>query len=322
MTRMPDATIAHLRAVAVDPQDVLPDLSGTPYELREVLGRGGMGTVYVAWDRSLAREVALKVLNADAPPDLGRRLLREARTLARLEHPGIVPVHDVGTLPDGRVFYVMKRVRGARLDAATLAMPALTERLGAFGRICEAVAFAHAHGVVHRDLKPENVMLGEFGETLVLDWGAAKVLADRGDLAMPDDRTPDGPSTGHGMVIGTPGYMAPEQASGDSAEVDARADVYALGIVLRSMVESSGSSEPVSRRLRAIVSCATAAEPENRYPSATALAEDVRRARDGEPVSAYRENLLERVGRLVSRYRVPLLLVLTYLIMRVILLLV
>jgi eukaryotic-like serine/threonine-protein kinase len=323
VTWLPDETLAHLRAVAGDPAaDAPPDLRDTPYELRETLGRGGMGTVYLAWDRELAREVAIKIVHADAAEALAHRVVREARTLARLEHPGIVPVHDVGELPDGRFYYVMKRVRGERLDVALRGMPSLAERLGVFERICEAVAFAHAHGVVHRDLKPENVMLGEFGETLVLDWGAAKMLADApAPGSLPDDPAAEPPITGHGMVIGTPGYMAPEQARGDSAEVDARADVYALGALLREIVRRPEGDGDVSRPLRAIIARAMAATPDDRYPTADALADDVRRARDGEPVTVYRENLLERAGRLMMRYRVPLLLVLSYLAMRVVLLL-
>ena len=321
MTWLPDATVAHLRAVAGAPDAAPPDLKGTPYEIREELGRGGMGTVYLVWDRELAREVALKVVNAEAPADLARRAMREARTLARLEHPGIVPVHDVGSLPDGRIYYAMKRVRGARLDAALRSMPTMSERLGVFERICEAVAFAHAHGVVHRDLKPQNVMLGEFGETMVLDWGAAKMLGEPAPPASADDTAADAQTTGHGMVIGTPGYMAPEQARGESAEVDARADIYALGALLRDVVGERAGDDDVPRPIRAIIAHAMAPVPDDRYQTADALAADVRRARDGEPVSVYRENLLERAGRLAARYRVPLLLILTYLVMRMVLLL-
>jgi len=144
-----------------------PDVSGTRYEIISVLGRGGMGVVYLARDTVLDREVALKIVERPAGD------ANEARILARLEHPGIVPVHDFGELPDGRLFYAMKRVRGDRLDRWMAAGHDLAERLGVFLRVCDAVAFAHANSVIHRDLKPENVMVGEFGEVLVLDWGIA-----------------------------------------------------------------------------------------------------------------------------------------------------
>ena len=207
MSSLPDATLAHLKEVLAEPAEPPPDLSRTSYELRHLLGAGGMGTVYLAWDRTLERDVALKVLNANAPPELGRRLLREARTLARLEHPGIVPVHEVGALPDDRVYYVMKRVRGATLADHAAAVTSLSERLGIFERVCDAVNLAHAHGVVHRDLKPDNVMIGRFGEVLVLDWGVAQVGAARSEAA----------------ILGTRGFMAPEQERGEDA--DARTDV-------------------------------------------------------------------------------------------------
>src|SRR4051795_11641567 len=200
-----------------------PDLSGTRYEILGELGRGGMGIVYLARDTALDREIALKIVDRGAPgtrTDSPDALAHEARILARLEHPGIVPVHDFGELPDGRLYYAMKRVRGDRLDRWVSAGHELADSLTVFLRVCEAVAFAHAHGVVHRDLKPENVMVGEFGEVLVLDWGIAELRGARGEL--------HGAS---GAIAGTPDYMAPEQARGDAA-IDHRADVFALGLML------------------------------------------------------------------------------------------
>jgi serine/threonine protein kinase len=173
MTRtwLSDAAVDHLRDVADWPVPV-----GDRYEIVEPVARGGMGAVYRARDRALDRIVAVKVISPTAVgADAIARMRREARVLARLEHPGIVPVYDVGELDDGRLFYVMKLVQGPRLDDHVAERP-LTERLRIFTRICEPVAFAHAHGVIHRDLKPENVMVGPFGEVLVLDWGASLIL--------------------------------------------------------------------------------------------------------------------------------------------------
>src|SRR6266852_7009801 len=156
-----------------------PDLAGTRYSLLERVARGGMGVVYAAQDEKLGRRVALKVLDVvDRKGELARRLIREAQVLAQLEHPGIVPVHDVGTLEDGRVFYTMKFVEGQRLDKHIEAVESVPDRLRLFLRICDAVAFAHARGVLHRDLKPANIMAGPFGEILVLDWGLAKIVRD------------------------------------------------------------------------------------------------------------------------------------------------
>jgi eukaryotic-like serine/threonine-protein kinase len=323
-----DAALRHLQEVADR-----PDLAGMPYEIRETIGRGGMGTVYLAWDRDLEREVALKVVSL--PEEGGgvtERMLREARILARLEHPGIVPVHDVGTLPDGRVFYAMKRVRGSRLDEAARTAP-MPERLRMFQRICEAVAFAHAHGVIHRDLKPENVMVGPFGEVLVMDWGVAKTLSAGSDVGstpparepspltpLPASRPPfreRGTSTEAGTVLGTPGYMAPEQERGEVERIDGRTDVWALGAILGFLLEGS----EVPRPLEAIRRRAMAAEPEARYPDVEALAADLSRYLAGLPVGAYRESFFESVGRFVRRHRTPILLVLAYLVMRALLLL-
>ena len=138
-----------------------------------------MGTVYLALDEELGREVAIKIPNALTSASLERRLRNEARVLARLEHPGIVPIHDAGRLADGRRFYVMKRVRGRTLGEHLRDNPDLNERLRLFERICEPVAFAHAQGFIHRDLTPGNVMVGAFGEVMVMDWGVAKTVGSR-----------------------------------------------------------------------------------------------------------------------------------------------
>ena len=299
-----------------------PDLAGTKYELRGRVGRGGMGTVWRAFDRELGREVALKVLSGPEPRPGGEARLRtEAQVLARLEHPGLVPVHDLGTRPDGRLFYAMKLVRGRRLDEHVRDLRSPAARLRVFERICDAVAFAHAHGVIHRDLKPQNVMVGPFGEVLVLDWGVAKMIADPEPAAPPAidppaSREVDADAatlTAAGTVLGTPGYMAPEQARGESA-VGVAADVYALGALLSFL---AGDAPP--RALAAMVARARAPRPEDRYPSVGALQEDVARFLSDLPVSAYAERPLEQVRRLATKYRTPLVLVLAYLVMRALL---
>jgi len=278
-----------------------PDLSGTRYEILAELGRGGMGIVYLARDTVLDREVALKVVDRGAAgtrSDSPDALAHEARILARLEHPGIVPVHDFGELADGRVYYAMKRVRGERLDRWLAGGQDLAERLAVFLRICDAVAFAHAHAVVHRDLKPENVMIGEFGEVLVLDWGIARTQNPEPENENPERRTPN-PEP----VAGTPEYMSPEQRSG--AAVDHRADIYALGVMLLAL------GGPAS--VAAIAVKARDDDPIRRYQSVQELAADVQRFLSGRAVGARREPLVDRLQRVYRRHRVPILLVLTYL---------
>ena len=275
--------------------------------------------------------------------DLANRLMREARVLARLEHPGIVPVHDVGTLADGRVFYTMKFVEGQRLDKFIEGVESVQDRLRLFLRICEAVAFAHARGVLHRDLKPANIMVGPFGEVLVMDWGLAKIL--RGEAASADRSTdpeatilekskqPDDPSdstkgsviTGHGTVMGTPGYMSPEQARGEVEVLDARSDIFSLGALLRFMLTQktpAGFTPRLNRSLEAICAKATAEQRESRYSAVQDLGQDVSRYVDGLAVGAHRESIFEKVARFYRRYRFFILLILAYLAMRVILLLV
>jgi serine/threonine protein kinase len=278
-----------------------PDF-GARYELLDEIGRGGMGLVFRARDRELDRDVAVKVTAWQTASDADR-LRREARTLASLEHAGIVPIHDAGQLPDGRVYFVMSLVRGERLDAYARARP-LADRLRLFDRICDTIAFAHARGVIHRDLKPANIMIGPFGQVQVLDWGLA----------------------GSDEPGGTDGYMAPEQRT---RKVNAAADVYALGAILAGLAgegDGQGSGHgvsPASARLsplHSIVARAQDAEPSSRYPGAAELAADVRRFVDGRSPLAHTETMIERAARLARVYRTPLALVLTYLIVRILLL--
>jgi len=315
---LPDPTVEHLRRALRE----VPDEGGR-YDLREPVGQGGMGTVYRAFDRTLEREVAVKVLRSGlGDPAAATRLGREARILARLEHPGLVPVHDAGLLPDGRVFYVMKLVRGERLERVAQSVSS-ADLLRLCLRICETVGFAHAQGVIHRDLKPSNVMVGSFGEVLVLDWGIARLTHGPGTRAgaEPAEAPPltasrDPADTAPGTVLGTPGFMAPEQAEGRHDLIDARTDVFALGAILRALLRPEPDSGQVAPPLVSIWSRAMAPEPDQRYPSAAALAADITRYLDGEPVLAHRESILERAGRVFRKYQTAIVLVLTYLLIR------
>ena len=340
MKFLSDKTIERLRA-----GEDTPDLGGTRYRLLERVARGGMGVVYAAEDEKLERRVALKVLDLpDQSGELAKRLVREARVLARLEHPGIVPVHDVGTLADGRVFYTMKFVEGERLDKHIAAIYSLPDRLRLFLRICDPMAFAHAKGVLHRDLKPANIMVGSFGEVLVLDWGLAKILraganleksvedpeatvmGPAASLAGAGDSSASSQLTDHGTVMGTPGYMSPEQARGDVQHLDVRSDIFSLGAILRFMASGDSSDSPPTKKsklpkpVEAICRKSTASSPGERYPSVQELAEDVSLYLDGQAVGAHRENIFEKTARFYRRYRFFILLIAAYLVMRVLVL--
>lgn len=332
MKFLPDQVVARLQT-----EMQTPDLSGTRYRAIRFLGRGGMGAVWLAEDSILHRSVALKILAAEnSSADLALRLMQEAVVLARLEHPGIVPVHDAGTLPDGRTFYCMKYVEGQTFDLYSNRLP-LRQRLQLLLRVTEPLAFAHSRGIIHRDLKPGNIMIGAFGEVLIMDWGLAKVMGA-------STIAPDGPSfsvvggsrtaeprssdaspasvttTVHGTILGTPGFMAPEQERGDVNVIDQRTDVFALGSLLHYLLRDRPggvAGETSSRALLAIRQKAMAAEMGERYASVQELAADLVRYLDDMPVSAYRENIFERAVRLVNRNRVAVVLVLAYLFMRV-----
>jgi serine/threonine protein kinase len=308
-----------------------PELPPDRYVLLHPIGRGGMGAVYAARDEHLGRDVAIKVTTSPGSQGaLEARLRQEVRVLARLEHPGIVPVHDAGLLADGRAYYVMKLVRGETLAAHAVELTDESSRLGVFERIAQTIAFAHDRGVVHRDLTPSNIMVGSFGEVLVLDWGVAKIVGEGGVDG--DDNAPAAAleRTGAGTRIGTPGYMAPEQQRGDSSAAGPDSDVYSLGAVLFWLLTRTtppaeadaalralgGVEPPIARRLRAIVVKCLAADRAARYPDAGALVADLARYRAGQPVAAHRDTALERAGQWFARYRVFILLLLTYLLMR------
>jgi eukaryotic-like serine/threonine-protein kinase len=321
MNWLSDEAISRLQAA-----NATPDLAGTRYRLIECVGSGGMGVVYLAEDSVLGRRVALKVLDLpDAPGELAARLVREAHILASLEHPGIVPVHDAGVLPDGRAFYAMKFVEGQRLDRLSEKENTMSARLRIFQRICDTVAFAHARGVLHRDLKPPNIMVGFFGEILVMDWGVAKILgrihsSGREPVAVEslapanDPRLASPAKNVHGAIIGTAGYMAPEQARGDIEALDERSDIFSLGAILQFLLANPARQSP--RPVAAIARKAMAANPCDRYTSASALGKDIACYLDGLPVSAYPENIFRKVARWASRHRVAIALVLTYLVVR------
>jgi len=278
-----DRMLQHLQDVAE-----MPHFDGDRYVNLRRVGSGGMGTVFCADDTLLNRKVAIKVQTAD-----GGQRTAEAHVVASLEHPGIVPIHDLGTLEDGRSWYAMKFVDGQTL--AQVAQDASLPRLlNIVRQTCDAVAFAHARGVVHRDLKPQNIMVGSFGETLVMDWGVARMITDAADSA------------------GTPGYSAPEQLAG--APPDPRADVYALGRVLAFVLGNQAS-----RALNAIVAKASAADPAERYPDAAALGDDLARWLDGLAVEAHRETPVEVVARWLSNNKTIAAMVAAYIAMRVVL---
>jgi serine/threonine-protein kinase len=251
----------------------LPRLGTDTLVLEAELGRGGMGRVFRARDERLGRAVAVKVLRPEsaANPDFRARFAREARTLARLEHSGIVAVHDFGTTPDGDGYLVMQLVSGGSI-ADRLPLP-VADALAIAIDLCAALAYAHGRGIIHRDIKPENVLIGDDGRARLSDFGIARLV----------DPTPDdGPLTRPSMVLGTPGYMAPEARAG--ARPDARMDVYAVGALLKHMLTgrhpdggaagsgSGATSAPaVPPAIAAVIARATAIDPATRTPDAKTL---------------------------------------------------
>ena len=306
------------------------------YEQQALLGRGGMGEVYLCHDHRIGREVAMKVIRTErgSHEELRTRFIREARVQGQLEHPAVVPVYDLGEKPNGEIYFAMKRIRGVSLDEVLSGLraehPDLVARfsrrrlLAAFSNICLAIDFAHQRGVLHRDLKPGNIMLGDFGEVYVLDWGLARVGGTDSNEPLPRiprpvaaEREAAAPQTIDGQVMGTLGYMAPEQARGELALLGPPSDVYALGAILfeiltllplhpldnpqRAFYQTATGVEArasvrapaldVPPELEAICVKATATLPAARYPTARALHEALERFLDGDRDLELRQEL-------------------------------
>jgi eukaryotic-like serine/threonine-protein kinase len=308
-----------LAAVETTPAPRLdaPVVDPKRYDIQGELARGGLGRILRAHDRRLRRSVAIKQPHPDRPQDVDL-LLREAFVTAHLEHPGIVPVHDAGYWPDGTPFYATKLVHGRTLASVMGEAKTWEQRSALLPHliaIADAIAYAHSQQVLHRDLKPANVLVGAFGETVVVDWGLAR-WHDSGTTPAP---SPEGPTS----IAGTPGYMAPEQARGEL--VDERADLYALGAILHQLLvgeapHHGGSTEellervartpvpPVASRagevpadLAAIVDKALAFDPRDRYQSCADLAEELRRFQTGRLVAAHRYRRADLVSRWTRR---------------------
>jgi len=320
------------------------------YTLRSEHGRGGIGRVLVVHDQCLGRDVALKELlpetgggasGGQSPVrqsgHIVSRFLQEARVTGQLEHPAIVPVYELGRRRDGSVYYTMKLVRGRSLRQALDQADTLTARMALlphFADLCQAVAYAHSRGVIHRDLKPANVMVGEFGETVVIDWGLAKVRGKEDIHAAEMTRsfrqveTGDAPArTAYGVAVGTPVYMPPEQARGAVEAVDERSDLYSLGAVLyeiltgRMPFEGASIAEVLTKVVRgqpkpiaayapdtppelvAICERAMAKEKTARYQTARELAQEVQRFLSGALVQAYQYRFAEHLRRFLRRHR-------------------
>lgn len=286
------------------------------YVLGPRLGQGGMGRVLSAWDRRLGRDIAFKEV-LEPTPRTEAMLLQEATLTATLDHPGIVPIYDVGRTSDGRLYYTMRLVRGrtlrdvarATLLSPTGAMTSTTMTLTLVRHALDAaraVAFAHDRGVVHRDLKPDNILVGSLGEVQVADWGLALRLHDASDVNsdVNSNVNSDPGDLSSAVVIGTVGYLAPELASGAGAS--RRTDVFSLGCILRELLPPSSSSSSSSlafSALNAIVARACDADPARRYVDARAFAQDLQAFFDDGVVEAHREGIAHRLRRLGRRHR-------------------
>jgi aminoglycoside phosphotransferase (APT) family kinase protein len=302
---------------------------GPLYEVKSEHARGGLGRIMKAEDRRLGRLVAIKELLRTAD-DEGRRFLREVQLTARLQHPGVVPIYEAGRWPDGKPYYVMKFVDGRTLKDVLRDLKNIDERLALLPKviaIAETMAYVHSEHVIHRDLKPSNILIGPFGETVIVDWGLAKDLnAPRPDAVVEAaTRAGSDDETVEGTVLGTPSYMPPEQARGEA--LDERADVYSLGAVLYELFTgeapyaAASSAEAVQRVLEgppvalakrvhgvardliAIVDKAMERDPARRYANAGELAADLTRFQTVQLVSAHEYSRSGLLARWIAQHR-------------------
>ena len=315
----------------------VPEERAGQYARLEEIGRGGQSVVWLALDAFLGREVALKEilpLPDRAPQDSEsmaalHRFLREARVTAKLDHPNIVPIHELARRPNGTLFCAQKLIRGDTLKSRLAACDSLNGRLALLPHLidaCQAVAYAHSRGVIHRDLKPSNIMVGPFGETVVVDWGLAKQRGQPDDF-FGDAESPSLGLTAAGKALGTPAYMSPEQARGAIAEIDERCDVFSLGVVLYELLtgkipfEGRDASEVMGRvleghfrpvrevcrdapaELAAVAERALRPNPADRYGNGAALAQELSTYSAGGKVSAYRYGAWELARKFVAGHR-------------------
>jgi len=350
-TRKPFETLPHdpTRSAAARSQ-AAGMTPGERFEILQIHAQGGLGVVYQARDREIDRTVALKQIKSKwaDDEDARARFLLEARVTGRLEHPNVAPVYALGADETGRPYYAMRFIRGESLLevidrfhhgrnahlSPVKRMPELRKLLQRFLDVCNAVDYAHSKGVIHRDLKPANIMLGKFGETLVVDWGLAKVIGSDEDVALTTRMAPSLAGnaglneTQMGAAIGTPAYMSPEQAGGRIAELGPPTDVFSLGATLYHLLTgylprdtdddpgetiAKAQRQPVApprqrapwlpRALDSICTKALAVAPHDRYISARALGDDVQRWLADEPVTAHREGWSEMAFRWARYHR-------------------
>jgi len=359
------SVLAMLQSATADPHSAAAAaLLNEKYEVVGELGKGGVGQVLKVLDRDLKREVAMKMLlpgslagDASQTQDALIRFIEEAQATGQLEHPNIVPVHDLGVDHDGRIYFTLKYVQGVSLKKAMKGRNenARSEDGSGYFRdqftamrmieilvnICQAVAYAHSKGIIHRDLKPDNVMLGKYGEVLVMDWGLAKVVGKKsvtsseetGTVRVTTSRADDDSlATMEGSIAGTPAYMSPEQASGKISQLDQRTDIYALGAILYEVLagkppySGAGALElvaqvvkdpppkvtsqkgaygftPIPRELAAICEKAMARDPQDRYPTTSALRDDLQAYLENLPVSAAPDTTWQKLGKWIRRNR-------------------